>query len=410
MANIKLKNASGQEIVYNGIEKIIVKDENDEDVVYGGNPLIVTNIDTPPEITDVGKFVLNTTDNCMYRIEQAGSNEWVVEGEAGLDESVRYSGVAYGNSVWVVNASGGWSAGTTQRVYYSTDNGHSWTLSNVGATIPSGKSYSMSKVVFAKGKFWIIFNYESASGNYVFLFYYSTDGINWQEDTSLRYEKLYSSPLTLTSYSKLVFTDDKIVFFANNYIFYKISQGSWTLYKFDTTVYKVDSITDMTTNGSNQFVAISNYYSSNYSFDSRTRTILWETKTLSGWTNRSEASSSQVNGYIVLFANGKYISLKSDGVRYSTNGENWTTQTHSVGWFYSVTYGNGMFVAVGQNGLVYKSTDGITWTSMATLDTTRTYWGIATDGSKFVAVGSLGGVARTLPSSSYYYRKLRYDD
>ena len=51
---------------------------------------------------------------------------------------------------------------------------------------------------------------------------------------------------------------------------------------------------------------------------------------------------------------------------YSTDGINWTTASSPSGanYWYSVTYGNGKFVAVGYNGTysVMYSTDAINWT------------------------------------------------
>ena len=42
----------------------------------------------------------------------------------------------------------------------------------------------------------------------------------------------------------------------------------------------------------------------------------------------------------------------------------------------SVTYGNDRFVCVGYRGISYYSTDGLTWTAMSGLDSSKTYYGV----------------------------------
>jgi len=56
-----------------------------------------------------------------------------------------------------------------------------------------------------------------------------------------------------------------------------------------------------------------------------------------------------------------------------------------------ITYGNNAFVAVGQSGIIYTSSDGITWTSR-TSGTSEHIWGIASGNGIFVAVGYSGTI------------------
>ena len=53
-------------------------------------------------------------------------------------------------------------------------------------------------------------------------------------------------------------------------------------------------------------------------------------------------------------------------VYYSTDGINWNSGSLGNSMMYSVTYGNGKFVAVGMYGYNYYSTDAINWTSGTT--------------------------------------------
>jgi hypothetical protein len=56
-----------------------------------------------------------------------------------------------------------------------------------------------------------------------------------------------------------------------------------------------------------------------------------------------------------------------------------------------VTYGNGLFVTVGQGGTIVTSSDGVTWTAGA-LPTSRGFWGVAYGDGLFVAVGECGTI------------------
>jgi len=47
----------------------------------------------------------------------------------------------------------------------------------------------------------------------------------------------------------------------------------------------------------------------------------------------------------------------------SPDGNSWTIRTSGTyNNFYGVTYGNGLFVTVGDSGTILTSTDGTTWT------------------------------------------------
>jgi hypothetical protein len=83
------------------------------------------------------------------------------------------------------------------------------------------------------------------------------------------------------------------------------------------------------------------------------------------WTTRS-ASDETSDWYSVVYGNGVFVAVACcdpNQVMTSPDGETWTTRTAAVNdaWR-SVTYGNGLFVAVSQNR-VMTSPDGVTWTA-----------------------------------------------
>ena len=113
------------------------------------------------------------------------------------------------------------------------------------------------------------------------------------------------------------------------------------------------------------------------------------------WTIRATpADNSWVS---VTYGNGLFVAVSGTGtgsrVMTSADGVTWTSRSSSapVAW-QAVTFGDGQFVAVGQDPVtssydrVMTSPDGVTWTTRAAA--VRLYWrGVTYADGKFVAVG-----------------------
>jgi hypothetical protein len=93
----------------------------------------------------------------------------------------------------------------------------------------------------------------------------------------------------------------------------------------------------------------------------------------------------------VAFGNGTFVAAGNGGVTYfSTNGVNWVLRSTDVGMhFDGVAYGNGLFVAVSASGNIFTTANGLSWTERTNLN--ETFGEIAFSGSQFVAVGLFGG-------------------
>jgi hypothetical protein len=81
-------------------------------------------------------------------------------------------------------------------------------------------------------------------------------------------------------------------------------------------------------------------------------------------------------------------------------GTHWTTsRERSIGWN-AVGYANGTFVAVGEDGGVARSTDGVTWTVIDTQEG-EDWVGVAYGGSSWVALGQGGQVATSTDGATW---------
>jgi len=111
------------------------------------------------------------------------------------------------------------------------------------------------------------------------------------------------------------------------------------------------------------------------------------------WAGVSPGGSNRWRS--VTFGNGMFVavsSYSSNRVATSPDGITWTLRTSAVetNQWYGVTYGDGLFVAVakeGTNRLMYSS-DGITWTAVAVEDIK--WRGITFGNGMFVAVAENG--------------------
>ena len=97
--------------------------------------------------------------------------------------------------------------------------------------------------------------------------------------------------------------------------------------------------------------------------------------------------------YSVCYGNGMFIIVSNNSkCAWSTDGKTFTDGTISTGsWWYSVYYGNGMFITVSNNGKCAWSTDGKTFTD-GTIST-GSWYSVCYGNGMFVAVGNNGKCA-----------------
>jgi len=122
-------------------------------------------------------------------------------------------------------------------------------------------------------------------------------------------------------------------------------------------------------------------------------------------TQTSGFGSTAIRG--VGYGDGLYVAVGDDGkLSTSPNGTTWTTRTSGFGTtdIYGVTYGDGLYVAVGSSGTMTTSTDGTTWTTRTSgFGTTRIY-GVTYGDGLYVAVGSSGTLTTSTDGTTWTTR------
>ncbi|WP_457630780.1 WD40/YVTN/BNR-like repeat-containing protein, partial [Oceanithermus sp.] len=120
------------------------------------------------------------------------------------------------------------------------------------------------------------------------------------------------------------------------------------------------------------------------------------------WESRPLDITSPLNK--VAYGGGVYVAVGDDGIIFtSSDGVSWTLQESGVvSNLHGVTYGNGLFVAVGSGGTVLTSSDGKTWTDQtAGSGTTYSLCSVAYGDGLFVAVGDVGTVLTSTDGANW---------
>ncbi len=167
--------------------------------------------------------------------------------------------------------------------------------------------------------------------------------------------------------------------FANN----AFAQSTWTARTPISLGY--NSVAYANIAGTHRYVAVQNGPTQMYSNDGITWTAT--TSNSSYWTS-------------VTYGNGLFVavSYSGSGVMTSPDGITWTVRTSPPSPLWeSVTFGNGLFVAVATNR-VMTSTNGTTWT-LRTPASSDSWYGVTYGNNLFVAV-STNGTVMTSPNGT----------
>jgi len=113
---------------------------------------------------------------------------------------------------------------------------------------------------------------------------------------------------------------------------------------------------------------------------------------LDSWTTRTSGFGTTPI-YAVTYGDGLYIAVGISGkLTTSPDGTTWTSRTSGFGstFIYGVTYGDGLYVAVGSSGTLTTSTDGTTWTTRTSGFGSNVIYAVTYGDGLYVAVGGSG--------------------
>ena len=134
------------------------------------------------------------------------------------------------------------------------------------------------------------------------------------------------------------------------------------------------------------------------------------------WTTQTVGSRSY---NAITYGDGLFVAVGDYGqISTSTNGTNWTTQTVGSDAYNAITYANNKFMAVGSGAAILTSPDGTNWTTQTVGD--EHYRAIIYGDGTFVAVGASSTIStspdgtnwttQTVGSGSFHYNAITYAD
>ncbi|MHB8404148.1 MAG: sialidase family protein [Gammaproteobacteria bacterium] len=271
--------------------------------------------------------------------EQAVDQSNLTLPDASVDDMVLYANhvfIAYGEPVG--------SAGANQGVYYSTDNGMSWTASGQAACgvpfVSNGSGF---------------FSYALTIASSAVPVCTSTDGKNWTRQTA-------NGLPPFGIWVPIVWNGSQFV-----------TQYSQTYTSTDGVNWTGNGIDNNTPTMASAVVTGSGYLGAVYGILN-----LATSPDFADWTSQSLASGPASPLNDMIYAGGKYIAVGGShlgtgaSILESSDGLGWTSiYVGAAGSdLTTVAYGNGLYVAAGTdmngNTLWLSSTDGLSWTAIAT--------------------------------------------
>ena len=166
----------------------------------------------------------------------------------------------------------------------------------------------------------------------------------------------------------------------------------------------LDSAMDPATGASTLHFIAPEWASNNYEIVLQTRvgetSFTYPLEPLNHWylRNPSPVDFPFVNK--VAFAKGLFVSVGS-GIHTSPDGINWTKRS-SDNTLEDITYGNGIFVAVGFTGAILTSSDGLSWIYRSTNNESLN--AVTYGNGVFVVVGNLGTILTSTDGAEWTAR------
>ena len=271
-------------------------------------------------------------------------NTWYKSPTSGIDQ-IYFADIMFENNIWVAGGNGNW--------LWWSENGITW----IQCSVPSGVYISLSKSAkfcFYNGKWNVIFAESNADDTV----YYSTDGKTWTAGTS----NLSSRAIAVNNTGRLVIGGTTGLYYSDDGETYTRTPDTAIQSIAFGSVYFADGL----------WVAITSY-----------NVEYWSTNGIN-WTQ----GNSDVNGDIILFVDGLWVSGASNGrgLYWSDDGKNWNSVTDTYGVaVHSLVYNDGLWLACTASRGVMWSNDGKNWqVSLTPAIQTANCWDVAYHNHKYV--------------------------
>ena len=427
MANIKLKNQYGNPIIYNNIDTITLKDENDADVTFSASAqlpklnkpeitLILSNNVTEDrlKITNPatnGNFItgynIYINSGSGYQdvktVEAPGQktlniSAWELPAgdydikvtaigtnflESDYSDVLKYTNIFYtitnnlenctsNNDITSIRKNSAYSATITANSGYSLVGAN--VSINMGATDITSTAYSNNTVTIAK-----------VTGNLT-ISISVLKGISWQSGVFLNNSgQEISSVMTkdfAMSGTEYIGVTDR-----GSTLLRSLDGKSWELIKYsDTSNYM-----DVVAYGNNQFISIGKNTATGY-WTVLKLTYNGEVSTLAEFRPTGSASPASL-----IYTGSKFLAVGGNVVATSTNGKDWavayTLPALTSGNYGAMCSGSEMIIAIATsawinvNNIAYSVDGGVSWTT-ATFPESSTWHDIVYGDGKFIAISA----------------------
>jgi hypothetical protein len=300
-------------------------------------------------------------------------------------------GVTYGNNTFVAVGGDG--------TILTSSNGVNWTVRFLET------SYIFTEVTYGNGMFVVVGL--SPLGGAVFT---SSDGVNWTERAWGAIGYLYgvtyaNDTFVAVGFDTLLTSPDGVNWTVQTldgiYHLYDVAYGNGTFVAVGggpiiltssngvnwTELFFGASRLFGVTYANGTFVAVGGHFAGSNSY---LRTILTSSDGVN-WTVQASLANDALTS--VTYGGGLFVAVGWDGaILTSPDGVNWTQQTSGTNSaLYGVTYEDGLFVAVGERGTILTSLNGVRWTAR-TSGTDNWLYGVTYGDDLFVAVGERGTI------------------
>lgn len=248
-----------------------------------------------------------------------------------------------------------------------SDNGINWTIQSPATVL------EYVSVAYGNGVFVAV---AQDTGVGVKQILTSSDGATWTE---------YTAPDTSTPWQGITFGNGRFVAVGStggtNQVMTSTDGINWTGYAGTGGNWRAVAY------GNGRFVAVA------FSLAPAAQMMISTNNGVS-WSIQSLTGVDDVRFTSITYGNGLFVAIGSTGtnrVLTSPDGITWTAVAVPVGTWQAVTAGNGIFVAVGSAGTnrVITSSDGVTWTARDPANT-NPWQSVVYGTNKFVAVALTG--------------------